>query len=132
MIPGMKLIDDILKGLPENARLREQLGELRSQIQILQSENEKLRADLAALKPKPDGLNGDMLKVLRYFFDHGRDLSIEDIARQFKFQPSVAEFHFGALMKRGFLTQTRIAFRGGSGSFGLTHAGREYVMEHCA
>lgn len=132
MIPGVKLIDDILKGLPENARLREQLGELRLQVQSLQSENERLKAQLEALKTKVDDLKEDTVKVLRVFFNAGRNLSLEHVAQQLQLQPSVTEFHFGVLMKRRLLRQTRVGFGGGSGAFGLTHEGLKYAMEHPA
>ena len=45
-IPGVKIIDDILKGLPENARLRSQLGELRTQVEGLQRELETARTEI--------------------------------------------------------------------------------------
>jgi DNA-binding MarR family transcriptional regulator len=67
MIPGVKLIDDILKGLPENARLREQLEELRSQIAILQTENEHLKEQAAQFTVKNDiieNLPADALRIL--------------------------------------------------------------------
>src|SRR5579862_8369407 len=99
MIPGVKIIDDILKGLPENARLREQLGELRSQVQVLQSEIEKrdaalavARAEIERLKPKIEGMDADTSKVLSLFFDAGRDLTIGDVARHLGIHISVAEF----------------------------------------
>ena len=52
MIPGIKLIDDILKGLPENARLREQLAELRSQVEQLESRLKSALAEVQRLKEK--------------------------------------------------------------------------------
>jgi len=130
MIPGFKIIDDILKGLPENARLRDQLGQLRSQIQVLQSENEKLKAELSSLQPKQNGLGDETLKVLQLFFDNGGDMSIEHLAHHFHFQQSVAEFHVDILMAKGFLSQTRVGYGDSSGAFGLTREGRAHVMKH--
>ena len=46
MIPGLKIIDDILKGLPENARLRSELSDLRAEVERLHAANEKLQSEL--------------------------------------------------------------------------------------
>ncbi|MBE0544953.1 MAG: helix-turn-helix domain-containing protein [Verrucomicrobia bacterium] len=130
MIPGLRIIDDILRGLPENARLRKQLGELRSQMQVLQVENETLKAELKASKPSTDEISEEALRVMQFFFEQGGDLSIEQVARRFNYQRSEAEFHCDFLMENGFVTQTTAGFGDSSGLFGLTSEGRTLAMKN--
>ncbi|MDQ8209631.1 hypothetical protein QEH52_19080 [Coraliomargarita sp. SDUM461003] len=47
----MSIIDDILKGLPDNARLRAFIEEQNSKIEILKSENNHLKNKLKRLEP---------------------------------------------------------------------------------
>ena len=134
MIPGVKLIDDILRGLPENARLREQLGELRAQIEVLQTENEQLKTKLDQLAPKADQLDPKAFDILNLFFDAARDLSTEDAASHFRLHQSVAEFHTDALLERRFIQQTVMGMTSDFGTqpsmFAITPTGRKYVMQH--
>ena len=65
MIPGFKIIDDILKGLPENAHLRSQLGELRPQIETLQRELTDARMEIQRLKNKYESSPDDGIEILK-------------------------------------------------------------------
>jgi hypothetical protein len=115
---------------------------LAEQVSALDRENAQLRSKVVELNQKlqhlqpVDGILKETAGVLQFFFDQGRELSIEHIARQFQFQMSVAGFHFDILFKRKFVTQTRVGIEGYGGSspamFGLTSEGRAYVMQRRA
>jgi septal ring factor EnvC (AmiA/AmiB activator) len=119
----------------EVASLARQLSDANAQIASLETENAKLKAQAHRLQPA-GGLSNETADVLQFFFDQGRDLSIEHIAQKFQFQMSVAEYHFDVLFKRRFVTQTRMGIETYGGSspamFALTSEGRSYVMEHRA
>jgi hypothetical protein len=105
----------------ENAELRGEVVQLRQQLQHLQP---------------TDGLQKETIDVLKFFFDHGHELSIEEVVQRFRFQMSVAKYHFDILFKRKFLWQSRVGFETYTGSspamFELTGAGREFVMQNRA
>lgn len=108
--------------------LTEEIESLRSKVSHLEVENATLKAQLQHLRPA-DELPKETADVLQFFFDQGRDLSIEQVAQQFHFQTSVAEYHLGVLEKRRFVRQTRAVSVQSSGAFGLTQDGRGYVMQ---
>lgn len=130
MIPGLKLIDDVLKGLPENARLRDQLGELRAQIQVLQNENEELKAKVDQLTPKPDALPPKASEILQFFFSEAREMSTYEVASSTSLAEGVCEAHCDNLRKRGFIRQCRLGGRGRAPMSRITAEGRKYVMNH--
>jgi hypothetical protein len=105
----------------ENVQLREEVVQLRQQLQRLQP---------------VDGILKETSDVLKCFFDQGRELSVEHVARHFQFQMSVAESHFDVLFKREFVRQTRMGSetygRSRPAMFGLTSEGRSYVMQNRA
>lgn len=120
----------------KTALLTEQVSALERENAQLRAEAAQFRQQLQRLQPAADGLPKETADVLQFFFDQGRDLSIEHIAQRFQFQMSVAEYHFDILFKRKFVIQTRMGFEGYGGSspamFGLTSEGRAYVMQHRA
>lgn len=117
----------------KTALLTEQVSALDRENAQLRGEVVQLRQQLQRLQPV-DGILKETADVLQFFFDQGRDLSIEHIAQKFQFQMSVAEYHFDILFKRKFVRQTRMGIETYGGSspamFALTSEGRSYVMEH--
>ena len=137
MIPGVKIIDDILKGLPDNARLRSEVAKLAAEIeqrditiQKLQAELQEAHTQIERLKPKRQDMDADTLKVLHLFFDAGRELSMGQVASQLGFQISVAEYHFDELTKRRFVGQSGVGYDSQSCRFELLPEGRKYIMTH--
>ena len=126
MIPGVKLIDDILKSLPENARLREQLGELRAQIEVLQTENDQLKTKVDQLTPKADQLDPKALQILKFYFDESEDIAAEYIAGRFGVTMGVAEYHIDTLRERELITLVGVA----PAIHAINSNGRKYVMQH--
>jgi len=131
MVFRIPIIDDILKGLPENARLRAQIVELRDQMtalhtknETLQAENESLRRQLEASKASDEDLSPDLFALLNFFFDHPEQMFIEGIAGHFRVQESVANFHVDELRKRGLIRKTE------DYGYKITEKGRAYIMKH--
>jgi hypothetical protein len=110
------------------ALLTEEIASLRSKVLHLEAENASLKTQLQRLQPA-DALPKDTADVLQFFFDQGRDLSIEEIAQRFNFKMSVAEYHFDVLKKQGFVYQTGVDLGLSPVGFALTIGGREYVMQ---
>lgn len=56
-IPGLKVLDEVLAGLPTNSAQRLEIGRLKEQIAALQKENEELKQKLASyltIKTEPE------------------------------------------------------------------------------
>ncbi|MGD0537248.1 MAG: hypothetical protein ABSC03_06340 [Verrucomicrobiota bacterium] len=137
MIPGVKIIDDFLKGLPDNARLRSEIAKLATEIeqrdvtiQKLQAELQEARVKIERLKPENQDMDADTLKVLHLFFTAGTELSKGHVAAQLGFQISVAEFHFDELVRRAFIEQSGVGYDIPSCRYALLPEGRRYVMAH--
>ena len=82
-------------------------------------------------KPQTDVMSEDTLKVLRFFFYHEHDLSLEDIKLGFKLDTNGAENQMDELQKRGFIRQTTIAGTGSDAAcYALTSAGRAHAMKN--
>jgi len=79
--------------------------------------------------PQPDVMGEGTLKILRFFFYHENDLSLEDIKLAFKLDTNTAQNEVDDLQKRKFLRQTTIAGIGSDAAcYKLTDAGRAYAM----
>lgn len=124
------LSQEQLTALDSEAKvLASELSEAQRKVSALEQENANLKTQLQRLQPA-GALLKETADVLQFFFDQGHDLSIEQIAQRFRFKMSVAEYYFDDLMKRRFVRQTRVGSDNSSGAFGLTHEGREYVMQN--
>ena len=69
MIPGMKIIDDILQGLPDNARLRAEITKLATENETLKLQAKNQAVEIQSLKDKyeaPVNLTTEELLALRY------------------------------------------------------------------
>ena len=121
-----KDVNDLLE--KKLALLTEEMDSLRSKASHLEVENADLKTQLQRLQPG-DALPKETADVLQFFFDQGRELSIEEVAQRFHFQISLAEYHFDILRKRRFVRQTRAGSALSSCAYGLTQEGRAYVMQ---
>ncbi|MBM3851597.1 MAG: hypothetical protein FJ399_00415 [Verrucomicrobia bacterium] len=126
--PGLKLLDKILAGLPENARLREQLVELRSQVATLQMRNEELEAKLAELLPK-HGLDIDAVKILKFLFDRGDEVLREEISQHFPMKKSLCDHHLDELQKLEFIRESNGCDIDDDEAYMITPKGRAFVVE---
>ncbi|SRR6266478_1452534 len=96
----------------------------------LLEENAKLRAEQARRKsPDLEALSKDMLK---FFFDQGEGISGYAIQQHFGLEISAADYHIDALLRRKFITQTRLGSDSASCWFQITGEGREFMMKNMA
>lgn len=98
-IPGVKVLDEIIAGLPTNSQQRLEIAKLKEQIAVLQNENEELKAQAQSHQPKPE-LSADAVRILGYFFDEARPFSSDEIAVQFQLQASMAQHHLDTLHRK--------------------------------
>lgn len=129
-IPGVKVLDEILLGMPVNALQRAEIAELKEQIATLQQENENLKREKALNAPKPD-MAVDAVKILQCLFVNDRGFSAEDIADAFELEIGMAKYHCDVLREKRL-----IGFRNGplinrnrSIEFEISPAGRTYLVE---
>jgi len=98
-IPGLKVLDEIIAGLPTNSRQRLEITELKDQIAVLQQENEQLKAQTRRNEAKPD-MSADAVRILGHFFDEARPFTADQIAERFELQPSMAQHHLDTLHRK--------------------------------
>jgi len=128
MIPGLKLIDDILKGLPENARLREQLATLRSQVEMLQQENLNLKTEnqnLRHQKHSQDELPDIQQRIMTLLSTRDDKPLTNEIAETLNISSGDADFHVTELSRDGLITCIDLDMYPG---LFLTHEGRRYLI----
>lgn len=143
MIPGLKIIDDILKGLPENARLRSELADLRAEIQRLHAANEKLQselrdahAEIQRLKPDKE-LSDAQREVLLQLMQNDAGLTVEEIADSIGEVSSMTRHYCEELAGIEFVAQTRFSgdhrrIEGSDFGFALTKEGRKWIAQQSA
>jgi len=133
----MGLFDDILKGLPANAVLREQITQLNTQKAAAETENAILKDDLrhakaemAKLKKQieelthTDDLNDTELELLQNFSKH-QSINVVSIARKLELDRGRIEYHIQRLIDLEYVTFKGFAF---DGIYLLQQRGREALM----
>ncbi len=125
-IPGLKVIDDILRGLPDNARLRAEIEKLVARVQSLEKENEDLKKEVETLRPKL-GLDVETVKVLQIFFASPHELSRDEVASLAGLARGVADYHLDELRKLKFVMQSHA---GEVARFSIYPKGREFIMKN--
>jgi len=144
--------------------LKERLELLKDQISILEKENAALKSENAVLKQKQnenesrfnkakeeierlnqviDGfkkddtkkhLGADTEKILKLFFDTGRELSVNEVAQRLSLGIGKAQYYLDLIEENNLITPTRVGFfpagRETLPTFKLTSSGRKYVIEN--
>jgi predicted nuclease with TOPRIM domain len=162
----MSLIDLIEKLINEHGSFKEHLELLREQISILEKENSALQSENAILKgkedttesklnratkemerlnevikvPKKDAkktrLDAVSEKVLKLFFDKGRELSVNEVAAVLSINISTAQYHFDLLSEAKLILEATTgdkptwAAESTPALFELSYSGRKYVIEN--
>ena len=133
MIPGLKIIDDILQGLPENARLRAQLGELRAQVEKLQQELDTARSELRRLNQQqkaPDRLQDESEKMLVLIAnDTTGKVTSKIVIHHLGLSQAKGDYFFDQLLTDK-LVDTSSGQMGIGWFYHATKAGREYLAKH--
>ena len=128
-IPGARLIEEIIAGLPTNSRQAIQLRELAAQIEALKKENEELRAKVVASESQ-HGLEIDTIKILKLFFERAEDISAEEASGLSGIKKSVVDYHIDELRKSKFLRPSRAISSFSPGTYKITPDGRAFVIKN--
>jgi hypothetical protein len=128
MIPGLKVLDDIIAGLPTNSAQRLELAKLRGEIETRDRIVSELRAKLEVFE-RNDAIDAETVRVLKLFFDERREISSEEISLIFDMKSSVADFHIDDLGRRGLIVQNRDT-KFHLPAFVITADGRAFIFKH--
>jgi regulator of replication initiation timing len=110
--------------------LTEQVAALEKENRNLKTENDNLRTQLQNTRPKSEELSQKTEDILKAFFNRADEFSLQDIARLFHMQQSVADYHLDVLRKLKFIKSHGIGFMGSTPTYIMTPAGREYVVKN--
>ena len=137
----MGLFDDILKGLPANAVLREQITQLNAQKAAAETENAILKDDLRQAKAEIAELNKQVekfthtenvdemeLEFLKAISAHD-ELDDEEIAALLKLNLQRVRYHLQRLQDIGHVTQSAVTRIGQPFPYCLTHKGRGFLID---
>jgi hypothetical protein len=139
-----KTKDDETQSLAQDIRARQlamqtELAEARARIAKMEAEHAELHAQIADLKAKlwarqTDNLTPETAAILKFFFTFGKDLTSKNLAVQFKIDASMAEYHIDELLKKRFVTRTRLGASHYDGAtfphFEINATGRAYIMKN--
>lgn len=133
MISGLCIIDDILRGLPEKAKLREQLTELRLQVETMQSELEADRAEMERsklLQMQPSSkLPDESEKMLVIIANSsGGRITLDMVIRRLGLPQARGDYLFDQLCKRKLVSSSS-GQMGLDSSFHATSSGLEYLHQ---
>src|SRR5690606_32816138 len=109
----------------ENARLRAQLGELRSQLSVLAKENEELKAKLQQYEPK-EAVAAEAAKILRVIFKAENPMMPHEVSTAMKMEKGLVIHHLRSLSKLGFINTGRDMF--GFERVSVSHAGSTFIL----
>jgi hypothetical protein len=127
-IPGARLLEEILAGLPTNSRQAIQLREFATQMEALRKENDELKAQISALHPKHEML-ADTAKVLKLFFDADRKFSSKQTAAKFEMTESMAKYHLGVLEEKHFILSDMVVYADSPVYYAITQEGRDFIVK---
>jgi hypothetical protein len=120
------VLDDILKGMPDNARLRAEVTELHSQLKIALEENKKLQAQVDKSNVQDDLLEEE-IEILKILFNDGSGLRTIDLSVQLRKEIGKIEYHIDSLIKRNFVDFN--TYMSGYRIPVITEPGRAYLVE---
>jgi hypothetical protein len=134
----MGLIDDILKGLPENALLRAQMRELADKYAALEMENAILKDDVRKLQAEnkrlseTDVLNDTELKILILIAKPNRFPNKQYIGSELGLDKVRLEYFLGELFSKGFVYDefSPDPVEGEPVGYYLQHHGRGYLIKN--
>ncbi len=121
----------------ENVKLKDKIETLESQLQNVTEEIERQKKITEALQGSQSTEKYDPItnKVIKLFFDAGRELSIDGIASKLVIDISTTQYHLDLLSDKTFIQySSRIpislkAHSRISRTFEITPQGRKYVIE---
>jgi predicted nuclease with TOPRIM domain len=134
----MGLIDDILKGLPENALLRAQMRELADKYAALETENAILKDDIRKLQAENerltavDALDEMEIKILILLANPNRFPNKQYIATELGLDKIRLEYFLKDLSTRGYIYDefSPNPVEGEPVGYYLQHHGKEYLIKN--
>ncbi len=121
----------LLLALCASIWFRRALGRREKAGEAKRREEARARAEMDKKKLETDAMGEYTLKVLRFFFYHEYDLSIEDIKLGFKLDDNAAQVHLDELENQKFIRQTTISGIGSDAAcYTLTEAGRAHAVKN--
>jgi predicted ArsR family transcriptional regulator len=142
----LELLRDQIAALEEeNVALKSENAILKSKENTMQSQLNKPMKAIEPLSQVIEGVKKDDTKahldaitgrVLKLFFDKGRELSVKEIAATLSMDINTARHHFDLLLEGKLIIQTTSADKSSwtrestPALFELTYLGRKYVIEN--
>ena len=100
------------------------------EMSALKAENAKLVAAIArSQSPELEAVTRDLLM---FFFDEGDSASGHSIQQRFRLKAAVADYHIDELLRRKFITQTRLGGDSASCWYAIAGEGRDFIMKNRA
>lgn len=138
----MGIFDDILKGLPANANLREKISEAEAKQAALETENAILKDDNRKLTLERQQLQDEInrlthsadldeikIQTLAALAQHGQSLYKSDLQARLQLQRTHIDYHVQELIDQGYLKMYNPR-PGRMRTYGLTQKGRDYVIKN--
>ncbi len=135
---GLSLIDKVLAGLPDNARLRADGEKLRTQVAELEQENARLKSENTELKARLVALeketeeNPEQFRVLQLFFQRD-ELTSEQVSQELGIDVANTNYHIGELRQRELVLPSRHRVVGRNiqiNYYKITQAGRQVIVDN--
>ena len=122
----------------ENTDLKSKVRTLESQLQNASKEIDRQKQAIESFKESQSAKRYDEVteKVIKLFFDAGRELPVNHVAGSLGIDINTALYHFDILLKDNLITQTMAGFESSwTGTndpdmFDLTSEGRKFVIEN--
>jgi flagellar motor switch/type III secretory pathway protein FliN len=114
MIPGTKMIDDILKGLPENARLRSDNTKLASENETLRVQVKNQAVEIQALKDKyesPIRSDAEKMTLLRLLESLDENIQPVQVAQRLGWEVGRTHYLLKEICSTGHADEVPTGFR---------------------
>jgi hypothetical protein len=126
-IPGTRLIEEIIAGLPTNSSQALKLREFSTQMDVLKQENADLKAKLAALQPS-EGIAIEAAQLLTHIFKAEISPDVHELTKLAGAEKGVVVHHLISLAKLGYIKGHRDVFS--MERFSVTHEGSAFFLKH--
>jgi len=115
-------------------KLRSENDNLRLKLKQSQQQIEELNKSLSSASEKSSDFDDTTHKILKTFFNHTDDISVDEAAGYVGIEGAIAQYHFDLLIEADFVIPTKMGFNGWAGSsptmYGITAKGRKYVVKN--
>jgi len=104
---------------------------LRQKVEQFQKENEKLKQLVESHTNGPSNFDDNTHKILKAFFNHSDDISLDEVAASVGIDKAMAMYYFDLIREAGFIIQTRAEYSDlAPAKYSITAKGRKYIVEN--